>query len=172
LAGDHWKAASDLGVPVVGVGLLYQQGYFRQSLDSQGNQLACYPYNAPSMLPVMSLRDAEGQWLKVSVEFPGRTVYFRVWEAHVGRAMLFLLDSNDPINSPADRTMTSELYGGGEELRLPQEIALGIAGWRLVEALAINAEVPVGHVTNGIHVPSWDSELADALWTEACGAER
>jgi starch phosphorylase len=303
LAGDHLKAVSDLGVPTVGVGLLYQQGYFRQSLDREGNQLALYPYNAPSMLPVMPLRDAEGQWLKVSVEFPGRTVYLRVWEAHVGHAVLFLLDTNDPMNSPADRTITSELYGGGEELRIQQEIALGIGGWRLVEALdrnaevchlneghaafavlerarsfmtqsqgafsvalactragnlftthtpvaagfdrfppalfaqyfehyaltlgialedllalgrsdpnnpyepfnmaylalrgsaAVNgvshlhgevsrrlfaplfsrwplAEVPVGHVTNGVHTPSWDSELADELWTESCGTKR
>ncbi|MFZ0257139.1 MAG: alpha-glucan family phosphorylase [Gammaproteobacteria bacterium] len=303
LAGDHLKAASDLGVPVVGVGLLYQQGYFRQSLDRQGNQLALYPYNAPSMLPVMPLRDAEGQWLKVSVELPGRTVYLRAWEARVGRAMLFLLDSNDPMNGPADRTITGELYGGVEERRIQQEIALGIGGWRLMEALAVNAEVchlneghaafavlerarsfmakrqdsfsvalactragnlftthtpvaagfdrfppalfaqyfqhyalalgialedllalgradpsdphepfnmaylalhgsaaangvsrlhgevsrrlftplfsrwplaevPIGYVTNGVHVPSWDSELADGLWTESCGAKR
>ena len=303
LAGDHLKAVSDLGVPLVGIGLLYQQGYFRQALDRQGNQLAFYPYNAPGMLPVMPLRNAEGEWLRVSVTFPGRSVYLRAWEVHVGRALLFLLDSNDPVNSPQDRAITGELYGGGEELRIQQEIVLGIGGWRLLDSLTINVEVchlneghaafavlerarsfmvrtgvsfwealaatragnlftthtpvaagfdhfppalfaqyfqgyaeelavtlddlhalgqadpsnrdepfnmaylalhgstaanavsrlhgavsrslfaplfprwpfpevPIGHITNGVHVPSWDSALADRLWTEACGADR
>jgi starch phosphorylase len=303
LAGDHLKTASDLGVPLVGIGLLYQQGYFRQALDARGEQIELYPYNDPTMLPVVPLRDDEGEWVHVSVELPGRPLRLRAWLAQVGRRSLLLLDSNDPLNDPADRGITGELYGGGPETRLQQEIVLGIGGWRLVAQLglecsvchlneghaafaalerarhfmlqsaqpfhaalratragnlftthtpveagfdrfapelfaqyfrdyaeglgvgldrllalgraqpadpaepfnmaylavraagAVNAvsrlhgtvsrgifqrlfphwpecEVPVGHVTNGVHVPSWDSAAADTLWTEACGKSR
>ena len=305
LAADYLKAGSELGLPVVGIGLLYQQGYFRQGLDAEGQQLAFFPYNDPTQLPVLPVRDKEGEWLIVEVELPGRTLRLRTWQAIVGRVPLYLLDSNDPLNSPADRGITSELYGGGSEMRLQQEIVLGIGGYRLLrdleitpqichlneghaafvvlerarffmqehkvgfqEALtatragnlftthtpveagfdrftprlleqymqdyvaglgiscqellalgrtslratdgtepfhmawlamhgcgAVNAvsrlhgevsrrifqplfprwpshEVPVGHVTNGVHVPSWDSPESDRLWTEACGKER
>jgi len=303
LAGDSLKTASDLGVPVVGVGLLYQQGYFRQALDAGGAQMEFFPYNDPSQLPILPVRDPDGEWLRVDLDLPGRRLRLRAWEAKVGRARLFLLDSNDPVNSPADRGITSELYGGGEELRLQQEMALALGGWRLLEALdihpdvchlneghaalavlerarsymaasghpfdvalaatrpgnvftthtpvsagfdrfsptlvaqylgayseklglglegllalgrqdrndkgeplnmaylavrgsgAVNGvsrlhgevsrrifqplfprwprrEVPVSHVTNGIHVPSWDSAAADALWSDACGKGR
>jgi starch phosphorylase len=297
------KTASDLGVPLVGIGLLYQQGYFRQAIDAQGKQLELFPYNNPSMLPVLPLRDGDGGWLRVALELPGRSLQLRGWEARVGRVPLYLLDSNDLLNAPGDRGITGELYGGGPELRLQQEMVLGIGGWRLMEALGITpevchlneghaafavlerargfmrrtglgfrealratragnlftthtpveagfdrfspelieqylggyatdaglrldeflalgradpgargepfnmaylavhgsgavngvsrlhgrvsrdilgplfprwpaAEVPVGHVTNGVHVPSWDSAAADALWTETCGKER
>jgi len=303
LAGDLLKTASDLGVPIAGVGLLYQQGYFRQALDANGDQLAFNPYNNPTMLPVMPLRDADGEWLRVAVELPGRTLHLRAWQVHVGRANLYLLDSNDLLNSPGDRSITSELYGGGREMRLQQEMVLGIGGWRLLQALdlscpichlneghaafavlerarhfaqhtgqpfsvalrctragnlftthtpvaagfdrfdpslmtqylgeyakglgvplhellalgradpertdepfnmaylavrgsaAVNgvsrlhgeisrelfqplfphwpqSEVPIGHVTNGVHMPSWDSAAADAIWTDAAGKER
>ncbi len=303
LAGDHLKTAGELGVPLVGIGLLYQQGYFRQGLDAEGNQLAFYPYNDPSQLPVLPVRDADGEWLHVQVEMPGRTLGLRLWQVQVGRAVLYLLDSNAPLNTPADRGITSELYGGGSEMRLQQEIVLGIGGYRVLQALgmkpevchlneghaafvvlerarqfmrdeqvdfqvaltatragnlftthtpveagfdrfaptllrqymsdyardlgieldhllalgqspddgreepfhmallamrgsgAINGvshlhgkvsrrifqphfprwptvEVPVTHVTNGVHVPSWDSLQADSLWTRACGKER
>lgn len=303
LAGDHLKTATDLGVPLVGIGLLYQQGYFRQSIDVQGEQRELYPYNNPSMLPVLPLRDADGGWLRIDLELPGRTLRLRGWEARVGRIHLYLLDSNDLLNTPADRGITGQLYGGGPELRLQQEMVLGIGGWRLLEALAIDPEVchlneghaafavlerarafkrrndrsfgeslcatrvgnlftthtpvaagfdrfppalvaqylgsyaqtlglslneflalgqvdgedpaepfnmaylavrgsgaingvsnlhgavsrnifaplfprwpadeiPIGHVTNGIHVPSWDSAAADAIWTGACGKGR
>ncbi|MEJ2685592.1 MAG: alpha-glucan family phosphorylase [Gammaproteobacteria bacterium] len=303
LAGDLLKTASDLGVPVAGVGLLYQQGYFRQALDASGNQLAFNPYNNPTMLPVMPLRDPDGEWLRVTVELPGRTLHLRAWQVHVGRSNLYLLDSNDLLNSPGDRSITSELYGGGAEMRLQQEMVLGIGGWRLLQALdlscpichlneghaafavlerarafaqrtgqpfsvalrctragnlftthtpvaagfdrfdaslmtqylgeyakglgismnellalgradpgrsdepfnmaylavrgsaAVNgvsrlhgevsrelfqplfahwpqSEVPIGHVTNGVHMPSWDSAAADAVWTDAAGKER
>lgn len=304
LAGDHVKTACDLGVPLYGIGLLYQQGYFRQALDPGGEQLEFFPYNDPTMMPVVPLRDADGEWVRVSVDLPGRTLRLRAWEVQVGRRWLYLLDSNDPLNAPGDRGITSALYGGGGELRLQQEMVLGIGGWRLVEALgldcpvchlneghaafailerarafmgrnegidfagAFNAtrggnlftthtpvaagfdrfapdlferyfgayaaslgvdcdtvlalgrshagdrdeafnmaylavrgsaavngvsrlhgevsrrifqplfphwpedEVPVGHVTNGVHVPSWDSAAADELWTRACGKER
>jgi starch phosphorylase len=303
LAGDHLKTASDLGVPVVGVGILYQQGYFRQTLDPQGAQMEFFPYNDPGQLPITPVRTPTGEWLRVALPLPGRSLRLRVWEAQVGRVKLYLLDSNDPVNSPADRGITAELYGGGSELRLQQEMVLGIGGWRLLRALGIEAEVchlneghaalavlerahtfmaanrvpfeialtvtrvgnlftthtpvaagfdrfapplmqqylgayadelglglngllalgrtqpsatdepfnmaylavrgsgavngvshlhgtvsrrlfaplfprwpevevPIGHVTNGIHVPSWESAEADALWTRACGQAR
>jgi starch phosphorylase len=302
LSGDHLKTASDLGVPIVGIGLLYQEGYFRQMLDAHGRQIELYPANLPQTLPVSAVRDRDGRRLVVPVDLPGRTLRLQVWKAQVGRVPLYLLDSNDPLNSPADRGITGQLYGGGKENRLTQEIALGIGGWRLLELLGIepavchlneghaalvtierarafmrrhgvgfwpalwatragnvftthtpvaaafdtfpvdllaqygrdyaeelgipperllalgrlrnepnepfnmaflaartcariNAvsrlhgevsrrifqdlyprwprdEVPIGHVTNGVHMPTWDSAHADALWTAACGKSR
>ena len=303
LAGDHLKTASELGVPLYAVGLLYQQGYFRQGIDAAGEQQAFYPYSDPALLPIGPVRDAEGEWLAVHLELPGRRLRLRAWQVQVGRVTLYLLDSNDPLNDPADRGITSELYGGSQALRLQQEMVLGIAGHRLLSALglapdvchlneghaaltvlerarafmeaqgtdfdtaltatragnlftthtpvdagfdrfdpalvreylapwaqaagldperilalgrsrpeavdepfnmawlaihgsgAVNGvsrlhgevsqrlfqplfprwptpEVPVGHVTNGVHVPSWDSPESDRLWTEHCGKER
>ncbi len=304
VAGDQLKAASDLGVPVVGVGLLYQQGYFRQVIDKDGAQQALYPYNDPGQLPITPLRQPNGEWLRLEIALPGYSVWLRAWEVQVGRVKLYLLDSNDAANFPAHRGITSELYGGGPELRLKQEMLLGIGGWRLLAALGVqpdvchlneghaafevlerarsfmeeNAqpfevalattragnlftthtavdagfdrfppalveqylggyaekklgislhellalgrqnpndasesfnmaylairgsgsvngvsrlhgkvsrhlfeplfpswpadEVPVGHVTNGVHMPTWDSAAADELWTEACGKDR
>jgi starch phosphorylase len=295
LAGDLLKAASDVGVPIIGVGLLYQEGYFRQMIDASGWQQEAYPYNDPSTMPIEPVIGGQGAMLHIPVELPGRTLLLRVWRAPVGRTVLYLLDSNDPLNSPVDRGITGKLYGGGSEMRLMQEIVLGIGGWRVVEALhpdlevchlneghaafavverarqaarrhglsfaealwatragnvftshtpvdagfdrfapellarygdalddvlplgrenadgadapfnmahlaahgaLLNfgvsrlhgvvsrrifqplysrwpeAEVPFGHVTNGVHVPSWDSRAADELWTEACGKDR
>jgi len=304
VAGDQLKAASDLGVPVVGVGLLYQQGYFRQVIDKNGAQQALYPYNDPKQLPITPLHQENGEQLRLEIALPGYSVWLRAWQVQVGRIKLYLLDSNDAANLPAHRGITSELYGGGPELRLKQEILLGIGGWRLLGALGIKPEVchlneghaafavlerarnfmkenkqpfdvalavtragnlftthtaveagfdrflpalveqylgryaqeklgisfqdflalgrqnggdtsepfnmaylairgsgavngvsrlhgevsrhlfeplfpgwpadevPVGHVTNGVHMPSWDSEAADELWTEACGKDR
>jgi len=141
LAGDYLKTASDLGVPVIGVGLLYQQGYFRQAVDAHGDQTEFYPYNDPGQLPIMPVRNQNGEWLRVMIDFPGGTLWLRAWEAVVGRVKLYLLDSNDPVNSPPDRGITSELYGGGPEMRLQQEIVLGIGGWRLLDAMGIKSEV-------------------------------
>ena len=304
VAGDQLKAASDLGVPVIGVGLLYQQGYFRQVIDKDGTQQALFPYNDPGQLPITPLRKPNGEWLRLEVALPGYSVWLRAWQVQVGRVKLYLLDSNDTANYPAHRGSTSELYGGGPELRLKQEMLLGIGGWRLLAALGIKPEVchlneghaafavlerarsfmqetaqpfevalavtragnlftthtavaagfdrfapalieqylagyaltqlgmtchdllalgrrnpddssepfnmaylairgsgaangvsrlhgevsrhlfeplfprwpadevPVGHVTNGVHMPTWDSASADALWTEACGKNR
>lgn len=304
VAGDQLKAACDLGVPVVGIGLLYQQGYFRQVIRPDGSQQALYPYNDPGQLPITAVRDASGEWLRVELPLPGYPIRLRVWQARVDRRTLYLLDSNDPANPPAARAITSELYGGDPELRLQQELVLGIGGWRLLRALGLEPEVchlneghaalavlerarsfaedngcpfevalaatragnvftthtavpagfdrfapalvdhylrryaedglgitlhdllalgrenpddpaeafnmaylalrgsgavnavsrlhstvsrrlfrplfprwpesavPIGHVTNGIHVPTWDSAATDALWTEACGGER
>ncbi len=303
VAGDQLKAASDLGVPVAGVGLLYQQGYFRQIIDQGGSQQALYPYNDPGQLPITPLRKPDGEWLRLEIALPGYSVWLRTWQVQVGRVKLYLLDSNDTANYPAHRGITSELYGGGPELRLKQELVLGLGGWRLLRALglqpevchlneghaafavlerarnfmeetgqpfdvalavtragnlftthtavaagfdrfapalveqylggyarefgltlhdllalgrqnpddpsesfnmaylairgsgAVNGvsrlhgevsrhlfaplfphwpavEVPVGHVTNGVHMPTWDSAAADDLWTEACGKDR
>ena len=304
VAGDQLKAASDLGVPVIGVGLLYQQGYFRQVIDKDGAQQALFPYNDPGQLPIIPLRKANGEWLRLEIALPGYSVWLRAWQVQVGRVQLYLLDSNDAANYPAHRGITSELYGGGPELRLKQELLLGIGGWRLLAALGIQPEVchlneghaafavlerarsfmeetgkpfevalavtragnlftthtavaagfdrfahalieqylggyadqmlgvsrhdllalgrrnpndssepfnmaylairgsgavngvsrlhgrvsrhlfeplfqhwpveevPVGHVTNGVHMPTWDSAAADDLWTEACGKDR
>jgi len=304
VAGDQLKAASDLGVPVIGVGLLYSQGYFRQVIDQDGAQQALFPYNDPGQLPITPLRQENGEWLRFEIALPGYSVWLRAWQVQVGRVKLYLLDSNDAANLPVHRGITSELYGGGPQLRLEQELLLGIGGWRLLSALgiqpqvchlneghaafavlerahdfmqasgqpfevalavtragnlftthtavaagfdcfapalieqylgayaeqalgisrhdllalgrlnpndasepfnmaylairgsgAINGvshlhgrvsrhlfeplfphwptdEVPVGQVTNGIHVPTWDSALADRLWTEACGKDR
>ncbi|MEN6451226.1 MAG: alpha-glucan family phosphorylase [Thermoguttaceae bacterium] len=304
VAGDQLKAASDLGVPVVAVGLLFQQGYFRQVIARDGSQQALFPYNDPGQLPIAPLRQPNGEWLRLEIALPGYSVWLRTWQVQVGRTMLYLLDSNDAANFPAHRGITSELYGGGSELRLKQELILGIGGWRLLRTLglqpevchlneghaafavlerardfmeqssqpfevalaatragnlftthtavpaafdrftpalmeqyltefarnklhiefhdllalgrrnpnddaepfnmaylairgsgAVNGvsrlhgcvsrqnfaplfprwpkeEVPVGHVTNGVHMPSWDSEAADALWMEFCGKDR
>lgn len=304
VAGDQLKAASDLGVPVVGVGLLYQQGYFRQVIGSDGNQQELYPFNDPEQLPIRPVLDADGERLRLEVKLPGYSAFLRCWQVQVGRVCLYLLDSNDALNFPAHRGITSELYGGWHEQRIKQELVLGIGGWRLLRAMgfypqvchlneghaafvvlaramdfmhetgqsfevaleatragnvftthtpmaagfdrfephlvqeylgqhagkflgissdelmalgrlnprdrsepfnmaylairgsgAVNGvsrlhghvsrrlfnnlfprwpvqEVPVGHVTNGIHTPSWDSAEADELWTQACGKDR
>jgi starch phosphorylase len=141
VAGDQLKAASDLGVPVVGVGLLYQQGYFRQVIGKDGAQEALFPYNDPGQLPVKPLRQPNGEWLRLELALPGYSVWLRAWQVQVGRVKLYLLDSNDAANTPAHRAITSELYGGGQELRLKQELLLGIGGWRLLRALGIQPQV-------------------------------
>jgi starch phosphorylase len=141
VAGDQMKAASDLGIPVIGVGLLYAQGYFRQLIDKDGAQQALYPYNDPGQLPITPLRQANGEWLRLEVALPGYSVWLRTWQVQVGRVKLYLLDSNDAANYPIHRGITSELYGGNQELRLKQELILGIAGWRLLRALGIRPEV-------------------------------
>ena len=141
VAGDQLKAANDLGIPVTGVGLLYQQGYFRQVIRQDGTQQALYPYNDPDQLPIVPYRKKDGEWLRLQVDLPGYSLWLRVWEARVGKVRLLLLDSNDAANYPAHRSITSELYGGGTELRLQQEIILGICGWRLLEEIGIDPEV-------------------------------
>ena len=141
VAGDQLKAAGDLGVPVIGVELLYSQGYFRQVIDQDGAQQALFPYNDPGQLPITPLRQANGEWLRLEIVLPGCSVWLRAWQVQVGRVKLYLLDSNDAANYPAHRGITSELYGGGPELRLKQELLLGIGGWRLLGALGIQPEI-------------------------------
>ena len=141
VAGDQLKAASDLGVPVVGVGLLYQQGYFRQEIDREGGQEALYPFNEPGQLPIRPVREANGEWLRLPLATPGLKLWIRTWQVRVGRITLYLLDTNDAANPPAFRGITSELYGGGPETRIRQELVLGIGGWRLLEKLGLEPEV-------------------------------
>jgi len=141
VAGDQLKTASDLGVPVVGIGLLYQQGYFRQEIDENGAQQALFPYNDPGQLPITPMRQPNGEWLRLEITFPGYSIWLRVWQVQVGRIKLYLLDTNDAANFPIHRAITGELYGGGTELRLKQELVLGIGGWRLLQALDIHPQV-------------------------------
>ena len=141
VAGDQMKAASDLGVPVAGVGLLYGQGYFRQDFDAEGCQQALYPVNDPGQLPIRPLRQKNGEWLRLQIHLSGALIWLRCWEVSVGRTKLYLLDTNDFANSAAHRGITSELYGGDAEMRLKQEIILGIGGWRLLRALGLQPEV-------------------------------
>jgi starch phosphorylase len=141
VAGDQLKAASDLGVPVVGVGLLYQEGYFRQVVAADGSQLALYPFNDPGQLQITPARDALGEWVRLPVQMPAYKVWVRAWQAQVGRVKLYLLDSNDPANPPLVCGITSQLYGGGPGMRIAQELVLGIGGWQLLRALGLNPQV-------------------------------
>ena len=147
LAGDHLKSASDLGVPLVGVGLLYQQGYFSQYLNADGWQQEQYPYNDFHNLPLSLERDQDGQPLKANVTLPGRQVVFQIWRVQVGRVPLYLLDTNLPENQVADRNISGQLYGGDLEMRIQQEIVLGIGGVRALAALRI--EPTVFHMNEG-----------------------
>ena len=135
LAGDHLKAASDLGVPIIGVGLLYRSGYFRQSLSQDGWQLEHYPPIDPQGLPIKLVRRVDGEVVKVSLALPGgRTLVAQVWKAQVGRVSLLLMDSDIEDNDTAARATTDRLYGGGQEHRLHQELLLGIGGVRAVRS--------------------------------------
>ncbi|MFB0547037.1 MAG: alpha-glucan family phosphorylase, partial [Anaerolineae bacterium] len=137
LAGDHLKSASDLGLPMVGVGLLYQEGYFRQYLSSDGWQQESYPINDLYNMPIQLRKDENGDPLIISVDFPGRQVKAQVWQADVGRVPLFLFDTNISQNSREDQDITDELYGGDLELRIQQEIILGIGGIRVLDAIGL-----------------------------------
>jgi starch phosphorylase len=137
LAGDHLKAASDLGVPMIGVGLLYRYGYFRQSVDATGWQQERYDRLEPADLPLRPVFTAEAAPLQVRVPLPGRDVHVRVWRADVGRVPLYLLDTDVPSNREDDRWITGHLYGGDRDTRLRQEIVLGIGGARAIQALRI-----------------------------------
>jgi starch phosphorylase len=141
LAGDYLKTASDLGMPVIGIGLLYQEGYFRQVIDATGWQQAAYPYNDPGSLPIRPALGPDGARLHIKLALPGRELALRVWQAQVGRVSLYLLDANDPLNSPVDRAITERLYNANPEARLLQEIVLGVAGWRIVEIVAPDTEI-------------------------------
>ena len=141
LAGDHLKSASDLGLPLVGVGLLYQGGYFHQYLNPDGWQQETYPINDFRNLPIQPVKDGEGKQLAIPVDFPGRRVAAQLWLAQVGRVPLYLLDTNVPENTAEDRRVTAALYGGDRELRIQQEIVLGIGGLRALRALGIRPTV-------------------------------
>ncbi|GAB4212510.1 MAG: glycosyltransferase family 1 protein [Synechococcales cyanobacterium] len=141
LAGDHLKAASDLGLPLVGVGLLYQKGYFRQYLNPEGWQQERYPINDFYQMPMTLERRADGSEVRISVDYPGRKVQARIWRIDVGRVALYLLDTNIPENTQYDQDICDELYGGDLDLRIHQEIMLGIGGVLALRALEIRPTV-------------------------------
>ncbi|WP_406378682.1 glycosyltransferase family 1 protein [Streptomyces sp. NBC_00197] len=153
LAGDHLKAASDLGVPLIGVGLLYRHGYFRQSLSREGWQQEQYPVLDPNELPVVPLREEDGTAAQVSLALPGgRALHARIWLAQVGRVPLLMLDSDVEENDLGERGVTDRLYGGGSEHRLLQEMLLGIGGVRAVRTycrLTGHAPPEVFHTNEG-----------------------
>ncbi len=141
LAGDYLKEASDMMVPMTGIGLLYRYGYFTQKLSALGDQIASYEAQDFTKLPVTPVRDQAGEWLTVGVALPGRTLYARLWRADVGRTELILLDTDFEANIPEDRSVTHHLYGGDWENRLKQELLLGIGGIRALRALRRDADV-------------------------------
>ena len=147
LAGDHMKSASDLGLPMIGVGLLYKHGYFQQYLNPDGWQMETYPSNDFYNMPITMVRDKDGEPVTVSVDLPGRKVWIRIWQLTVGRVKIYMLDTDVPLNNSADRQITSYLYGGNNETRLQQEIVLGIGGIRALKAL--NEEPSVCHMNEG-----------------------
>src|SRR4051812_40456982 len=153
LAGDHLKAASDLGVPIIGVGLLYGAGYFRQSLSRDGWQLEHYPSLDPQGLPITALGDADGTATRVAIALPeGRTLHAQIWVAQVGRVPLLLLDSDIEENDADARLVTDRLYGGGKEHRLQQELLLGVGGVRAIRAYCAatgTADPTVFHTNEG-----------------------
>ena len=147
LAGDHLKSASELGMPLIGIGLLYRNGYFQQYLSNDGWQQESYPELDFYNLAVEQMKYTDGSPVRARVDLPDNAVFCNVWRVNVGRISLYLMDTNLQENSPADREITSRLYGGGTELRIKQEIVLGIGGMRALEALNI---VPtVYHMNEG-----------------------
>lgn len=147
LAGDHCKTASDLGLPFLGVGLLYKNGYFTQRINRQGQQEVQYPYNNFNEMPITPVLDANGRELLVAVELPGRQVYVRVWSKEVGRIKILFLDANITANRHEDRDLTGQLYGGDQQTRISQEILLGIGGVRALRAMSI--QPTVWHINEG-----------------------
>src|SRR2546421_1520780 len=147
LAGDHLKSASEVALPLVGVGLLYRNGYFQQYLSADGWQQEAYPELDFYNLPVEPMRYTDGSEVHIRVDMPENAVFCKVWRVKVGRIPLYLLDTNLQENSPADREITSRLYGGGTEMRIKQEIVLGIGGVRALEA--INVQPTVSHMNEG-----------------------
>lgn len=141
LSGDHLKSSSDLGLPLVGVGLLYQQGYFRQYLNADGWQQERYPENDFYTLPMRLMLNETGRPITISVDLPGRRVHAQLWRVQVGRIPLYLLDTNIPQNSREDQNITDQLYGGDREMRIKQEILLGIGGFRALKTLGIHPSV-------------------------------
>lgn len=135
LSGDHCKSASDLGIPLVAIGLFYKQGYFDQHINLEGWQETSYPHLNVSHLPLLPVIDEAGNQVHISVELPGRVVYAKIWQVKIGRVVLYLMDTDIEENSEADRMITARLYGGDQETRIQQEIFLGIGGIRLLEKL-------------------------------------
>ncbi|MCG5549104.1 alpha-glucan family phosphorylase [Halorhodospira halochloris] len=147
LAGDHCKAASDLRLPLVAVGLLYRKGYFSQTIDHEGNQQAHYAPSSISELPITPCLDDDGEQVQVSVDAPGREIHLRVWQMRAGHVLIYLLDSEVPENDAADRAITYQLYGGDAHMRILQELCLGLGGVRALRKLGISPSV--WHINEG-----------------------
>ncbi|MCG8670766.1 MAG: alpha-glucan family phosphorylase [Pseudomonadales bacterium] len=147
LAGDHCKAASDMGLPFVAVGMLYRQGYFNQRIDAHGNQIVVYSPSQFSDLPIKPVLDQTGEQMQIALEIPGRQISLRIWVAHVGHIKLYLMDSDIACNSEDDRRITYQLYGGDSTNRLLQEMVLGIGGVRVKRALGLRPTV--WHINEG-----------------------
>jgi phosphorylase/glycogen(starch) synthase len=147
LSGDHLKTASDLNIPLVGVGLLYRNGYFKQVIDKDGVQIAEYPECDFSNLPMQIVQDEKGEEVQISLELPGRTLYANIWEVQVGRLSLYLLNSDVPGNTPQDRKITNRLYPSDQRTRIEQELLLGAGGVRLLRKLGIKPSVY--HINEG-----------------------
>jgi len=173
LAGDHCKEASDLGLPFVGVGFIYPQGYFRQQIDASGRQEAIYEKLDFSEVPVRPALDPAGREVMINVELPGRTVYARVWRIQVGRVPVFLMDTDVERNAPADRELSARLYGGDVQIRISQEVVLGIGGVRALRALGYRPDV--WHMNEGHaaflqlerlreYIEEQKMPFAEALW--------
>ena len=147
LAGDHCKSASDLGVPLVGVGMMYKQGYFIQRIDGEGKQQNVYPTYDFEDIPVKLVKGKDNKPIIISVMFPGRKIYAQIWTMQAGRTSIYLLDTDIPENLPEDRIVTSQLYGGDHRMRITQEILLGIGGVRALRAMGI--EPSIYHMNEG-----------------------
>ena len=141
LSGDHLKSASDLRLPVVGISLAYQKGYFRQYLIQDGWQMESYPVNQFNTMPMHLVRDGEGKPVTISVDLKDELVRVQAWQVNIGRTSLYLLDTNMKENSEWARTITSQLYGGDREMRIRQEIILGVGGVRMLKAMGLQPAV-------------------------------
>ena len=163
LSGDHLKTASDLGIPLVAVGLLYKNGFFRQVIDKDGRQVEEYPENDFSCMPVRIVQDDQGNEVQISIDLPGRTLFANIWEVKVGKVSLYLLDSDVPRNTIQDRTITARLYSADQKIRIEQEILLGIGGVRLLKKMGITPRVY--HINEG-HSAFLLLERIESLMTE------
>lgn len=141
LAGDYLKEASDYGYPIVGIGLLYRYGYFRQKISPFGEQVADYIPQKFSQLPIYAVRDENGKWRKIVLEFPGRKVWAKIWQVNVGRVRLYLMDTDIEENSPEDRNITAKLYDANWEVRFQQELLLGFGGVKILNTLGIHPDL-------------------------------
>lgn len=148
LSGDHLKSASDLGIPLVAVGLLYKNGYFNQKINGNGDQETEYNNIDLYDLPINPVKDDKGEDLTIYVKFPKRRLYLKVWQINVGRVKLYLLDSDIDKNNEEDRDVTLRLYGGDQEMRIRQEIVLGMAGVNLLKNY-LHLEPTVYHMNEG-----------------------
>ncbi len=165
LSGDHLKTASDLNIPLVAVGLLYKNGYFRQVIDEYGRQVEEYPENDFSSMPVQIVQDDKGNEVQISIDLPGRTLFANIWEVKIGKVSLYLLDADVPCNTLQDRAITARLYSADQKARIEQEILLGVGGVRLLKKLGIKPRVY--HINEG-HSAFLLFERIESLMQEEC----